>query len=203
MSACALSPTHGDPLRHLGRVARRNACSLARTFLAWELWRSSMITGKVTSIYGKDINTDDIIPASFLQQSTDRKFFKDYAFDRYDPAFRERCKQTTMNIVIGGENFACGSSREQAVYVIAQSYPDIFYRNSLSNGLVLIILPDTSSFQMGDELRVDLDTYTIENVTRGTTLRFEMNPDDCDTFKQGGMIRRVKSHLAELLQVSK
>ena len=75
-----------------------------------------MITGKVTSIYGKDINTDDIIPASFLQQSTDRKFFKDYAFDRYDPAFRERCKQTTTNIVIGGENFACGSSREQAVY---------------------------------------------------------------------------------------
>ena len=77
-----------------------------------------MITGKVTSIYGKDINTDDIIPASFLQQSTDRKFFKDYAFDRYDPAFRERCKQTTANIVVGGENFACGSSREQAVYAI-------------------------------------------------------------------------------------
>ena len=72
-----------------------------------------MITGKVTSVYGKDINTDDIIPASFLQQSTDRRFFKDYAFDRYDPAFRERCKQTTANIVIGGENFACGSSREQ------------------------------------------------------------------------------------------
>lgn len=171
-----------------------------------------MITGKVTSIYGKDINTDDIIPASFLQQSNDRKFFKDYAFDRYDPAFRERCKQTTTNIVIGGENFACGSSREQAVYalqengvvcVIAQSYPDIFYRNSLSNGLVLITLPDTSSFQMGDELRIDLDTYTLENVTQGTTLRFEMTPDDCDTFKQGGMIGRVRSHLAELLQASK
>ena len=59
-----------------------------------------MITGQVTSIYGKDINTDDIIPASFLQQSNDRKFFKDYAFDRYDPAFRERCQQTTANIVI-------------------------------------------------------------------------------------------------------
>jgi 3-isopropylmalate dehydratase small subunit len=75
----------------------------------------------VTSIYGKDINTDDIIPASFLQQSNDRKFFKDYAFDRYDPAFRERCKETTTNIVIGGENFACGSSREQAVYAIQEN----------------------------------------------------------------------------------
>jgi 3-isopropylmalate dehydratase small subunit len=170
-----------------------------------------MITGKVTSVYGKDINTDDIIPASFLQQSTDRKFFKDYAFDRYDPAFRERCQQTPMNIVVAGENFGCGSSREQAVYaikennvvcVLAQSYPDIFYRNSLSNGLVLITLPDTSGIQMGDELRVDLDTYTIENLTRGTTLRFEMNPDDLETFKQGGMIGRVRNHLEELLQAT-
>jgi 3-isopropylmalate dehydratase small subunit len=171
-----------------------------------------MITGAVTSVYGRDINTDDIIPASFLQQSNDRKFFRDYAFDRYDPAFRERCNQTTTNIVIGGENFACGSSREQAVYalqennvvcVIAESYPDIFYRNSLSNGLVLITLPDTSSFHMGDELRVDLDNYTIENVTQGTILRFEMNPDDSNTFKQGGMIGRVRNHLSEMLQASK
>ena len=167
-----------------------------------------MITGAVTSMYGKDINTDDIIPASFLQQSNDRKFFKDYAFDRYDPAFRERCKQAPANIVVAGENFACGSSREQAVYaiqennvvcVIAQSYPDIFYRNSLSNGMVLITLPDTAVFQMGDTLHVDLDTCTIDNVTQGTTYRFEMNPDDLETFKQGGMIGRVRKHLQEIL----
>jgi hypothetical protein len=57
--------------------------------------------------------------------------------------------------------------------------------------------------QLGDELQVDLDTYTIENVTQGTTLRFEMNPDDLETFKQGGMIGRVRTHLAELLQAVK
>jgi 3-isopropylmalate dehydratase small subunit len=168
----------------------------------------TMITGKITSVYGDDINTDDIIPASFLQQSTDRKFFAAYAFDRSDPAFRDRCKETDTNIVIGGENFACGSSREQAVYaikennvvcVIAQSYPDIFYRNSLSNGLVLIAVPDTSMFHMGDELNIDLDNFTIENQTQGTTIRFEMNPDDQSTFQQGGMVGRVRSHLEELL----
>jgi len=167
-----------------------------------------MITGKITSVYGNDINTDDIIPASFLQQSTDRKFFATYAFDRSDPAFRDRCKETDSNIVIGGANFACGSSREQAVYalkennvtcVIAESYPDIFYRNSLSNGLVLISVPDTSVFQMGDELNVDLDNFTIENKTQGTTIRFEMNPDDQSTFQQGGMVGRVRSHLEEML----
>ncbi len=167
-----------------------------------------MISGKVTSVYGNDINTDDIIPASFLQQSTDRKFFAEYAFDRSDPAFRDRCKTTDANIVIGGDNFACGSSREQAVYaikennvvcVIAQSYPDIFYRNSLSNGLVLLVVPDTSAFQMDDELNVDLDTFTIENKTQNTTIHFEMNPDDQSTFKQGGMVGRVRTHLAEML----
>ena len=170
-----------------------------------------MITGKVTSVYGKDINTDDIIPASFLQQSTDRKFFATYAFDRYDREFRERCKQTHANVVVAGPNFGCGSSREQAVYalkendvvfVLAESYPDIFYRNSLSNGLVLITLPDTSGLHMGDDLQLDLDTCTIENLTQGTTFRFEMNPDDLETFKQGGMIGRVRSHLEELLQAS-
>lgn len=168
-----------------------------------------MITGRVTSVYGNDINTDDIIPASYLQLSTDRKFFAQYAFDKCDPEFRSRCQQSETNIVIAGNNFACGSSREQAVYaikennvvcVIAQSYPDIFYRNSLSNGLVLIMVPDASAFRMGDNLRVDLDTYTIENVTRGTTIRFEMTPDDQNTFKQGGMIGRVRNHLEAILQ---
>lgn len=167
-----------------------------------------MITGTVTSVYSNDINTDDIIPASFLQLSTERKFFAQYAFDKYDPDFRQRCAQTPSNIVIGGANFGCGSSREQAVYalkengvvcVIAESYPDIFYRNALSNGLVLITVSDRAAFEMGDELAVDLDTYTIENKTKGTTIRFEMNPDDQSTFKQGGMVGRVRAHLEELL----
>jgi len=170
-----------------------------------------MITGTVTSVFGDDINTDDIIPALFLQRSTDRLFFKDYAFDKFDPDFRERCKQTSTNIVVAGKNFGCGSSREQAVYavkdnnvvcVIASSYPDIFYRNSLSNGLILITMPDTSTFQLGDELQVDLNAGTITNMTKNTTLAFETNPDDKATFQQGGMIGRVRRHLDEILQTA-
>jgi 3-isopropylmalate/(R)-2-methylmalate dehydratase small subunit len=168
-----------------------------------------MITGQVTSVFGPDINTDDIIPALFLQQSTDRGHFKKFAFDKYDPDFRERCRQTTQNIVVAGKNFGCGSSREQAVYaikdnnvacVIAQSYPDIFYRNSLSNGLVLIAVSETAGLEIGDELSVDLDAGTIRNQTKGTTLQFEMSANDKETFKQGGTIGRVRAHLEEILR---
>lgn len=168
-----------------------------------------MIQGTVTSIYGRDINTDDIIPALFLQQSTERSYFKKFAFDKFDPEFRQRCQQTATNIIIAGENFGCGSSREQAVYaiqennvvcVIAQSYPDIFYRNALSNGLVLITLPDPTGLQMGDELQIDLEAGTIFNVTQGTMRTFYLNPDDKATFRQGGMVGRVRKHLAEILQ---
>ena len=168
-----------------------------------------MITGTVTSVYGADINTDDIIPALFLQQSTDRAHFKKFAFDKFDPAFRERCRQTAQNIIVAGKNFGCGSSREQAVYaikdnsvacVIAQSYPDIFYRNSLSNGLVLVTVADASGLRMGDELQVDLDAGTIWNMTTGATITFEMSADDKNTFKQGGTIGRVRAHLEEILR---
>jgi len=167
-----------------------------------------MITGTVTSVYGKDINTDDIIPASFLQLSTERAFFAENAFCKYDPEFKKRCRQSNMNIVVAKENFGCGSSREQAVYalkengvvcVIAESYPDIFYRNSLSNGLVLITVEDASGFVMGDALQVDLDSSTIQNVTKGESTYFEMKAEDRNTFQQGGMIGRVRRHLEEIL----
>ena len=167
-----------------------------------------MIQGTVTSVYGSDINTDDIIPALYLQQSTDRAYFKAYAFDKFDPEFRTRCQHSSANIIVAGNNFGCGSSREQAVYaikdnhvvcVLAQSYPDIFYRNSLSNGLVLITVPDTSGFQQGDELHIDLDAGTIHNITQETQTSFEMNSDDKRTFQQGGMIGRVRAHLEEML----
>ncbi|PIE36299.1 3-isopropylmalate dehydratase small subunit [candidate division KSB3 bacterium] len=170
-----------------------------------------MIQGTVTTVYGPNINTDDIVPALFLQQSYDRAYFKDYAFEKYDAAFRERCQTTMTNIVVAGENFGCGSSREQAVYaikdnnvvcVIAESYPDIFYRNSLSNGLVLITVPDSSVFQQGDELHVDLDAGTIENVTQGSTTTFDMKENDRRIFNEGGTIGRVRAHLEEILSAA-
>ena len=167
-----------------------------------------MLRGTVTSIFGDDINTDDIIPALYLQRSDDPEFFATHAFATFDPEFRTRCLKGPANVVVAGKNFACGSSREQAVYalqfnrvacVIARSFPDIFYRNSLANGLTLVSLEGAGIFQMGDEVEVDLDAGLIRNRTRQTTHPFQMKGDDRRTFQAGGMTARVKAHLEERL----
>jgi 3-isopropylmalate/(R)-2-methylmalate dehydratase small subunit len=167
-----------------------------------------MLSGTVTSIFGDDINTDDIIPAVYLLRSDDPEYFATYAFDKFDPEFRTRCLGKPANVVVAGKNFACGSSREQAVYalqynrvvcVIARSFPDIFYRNALANGLTLVILKEGGGFQLGDEVEVDLDAGAIRNRTRNTTHPFQMKTDDRRTFQAGGMTARVRAHLEELL----
>jgi 3-isopropylmalate dehydratase small subunit len=167
-----------------------------------------MLKGNVTTVFGDDIHTDDIIPAFRLQQSNDPEYFATYAFEKYDPEFRARCRQGKANIVLAGKNFGCGSSREQAVYalqhnrvacVIAASFPDIFSRNCLANGLTLIALSDRSGIGMGDEVEVDLAAGAIRNQTRGTTISFSMKEEDRRTFQAGGMTARVRTHLEELL----
>lgn len=167
-----------------------------------------MLSGVVSSVFGDDINTDDIIPALYLQKSDDPEFFATYAFSKCDAEFRARCLQHPANIVVAGKNFACGSSREQAVYalqfnrvacVIAESFPDIFYRNSLANGLPLVTVADRTGFALGDRLEVDLEAGVIHNRTRQTTIPFAMKSGDRQTFLAGGMTARVRTHLEELL----
>jgi 3-isopropylmalate/(R)-2-methylmalate dehydratase small subunit len=167
-----------------------------------------MLKGSVTTVFGDDINTDDIIPAVRLQQSNDPEYFATYAFEKFDPDFRSRCGQHTANIVLAGKNFGCGSSREQAVYalqynrvacVIAGSFPDIFYRNCLANGLILVVLADASGIGMGDTVELDLAAGLLRNATRGTTIPFPMKDGDRRTFEAGGMAARVRTHLEELL----
>ncbi len=167
-----------------------------------------MLTGAITTVFGDDINTDDIIPAKYLQQSDAPEFFATYAFELYDPAFRGRCLGSPANVVLAGRNFGCGSSREQAVYalqhnrvscVIAASFPDIFYRNSLANGLPLITVRDRSGLMLGDQLEIDLAAGVIFNRTRNTRQQFDMNEADHRTFQAGGMTARVRAHLEEIL----
>jgi 3-isopropylmalate/(R)-2-methylmalate dehydratase small subunit len=167
-----------------------------------------MLSGTVTSVFGDDINTDDIIPAMYLIKSDDPEYFATYAFAKFDPEFRNRCLQSGANMVVAGKNFGCGSSREQAVYalqfnrvvcVIAESFPDIFYRNCLATGLPLVALADRSRLGQGDQLEVDLEAGVVRNRTRDTSLPLQMKGDDRRTFLAGGMTARVRGHLEEIL----
>jgi len=164
------------------------------------------ISGIITSIFSIDINTDDIIPAWTLQESTDRSFFKKYAFDNYDKGFVSRSEKEDNNIIVAGKNFGCGSSREQAVYalqennikaVIAPSYPDIFYRNCLNNGLPAIIVDDIKIYKIKKSIVIDLIKKTIQINGKKYSIK---NPDeDLKSFALGGRLGKIRTHLNRLL----
>lgn len=167
----------------------------------------TIISGTISTLFPNDVNTDDIIPAWTLQESIERSFFAKHAFENYDSNFIARCKKNKSNIVVAGENFGCGSSREQAVYalqknnvtaVIAQSYPDIFYRNSLNNGLVLITVKDISPFIVGSVIQIDLSKRIV--MVEDKAIPFAMSNDDATTFMLGGKLGRVNHHLISQLK---
>ncbi|MCL4338587.1 aconitase/3-isopropylmalate dehydratase large subunit family protein [Patescibacteria group bacterium] len=166
------------------------------------------ISGKITSIFPDDINTDDIIPAWTLQESTKRSFFAKYAFANYDKDFVNLNNKENNNIIVAGENFGCGSSREQAVYalqengvkaIIAKSYPDIFFRNCLNNGLVLITMDDIIQFHKSDRLAINLEKKEIK-INGRKKVGFKMDEEVAKTFILGGKIGRIRNHLSELLK---
>ncbi|HVC27520.1 MAG TPA: 3-isopropylmalate dehydratase [Nitrososphaerales archaeon] len=165
--------------------------------------------GTVAKRFGDDINTDYIIPAYLLQESWDKQFFADHAFEGYDPAFGPTCRANKESIVVAGNNFGCGSSREQAVYaikynnvvaVVAQSFPDIFFRNCLNNGLLPIQIIDTSGISIGDELVVDLDSHSIRDNTTGTEYPIIATDAAIETMKRGGFLGFVRERLRQKLK---
>jgi methanogen homoaconitase small subunit len=168
-----------------------------------------LVRGKVAKKFADDINTDYIIPAYLLQESWDKQFFADHAFEGYDPAFGPACRANKHSIVVAGNNFGCGSSREQAVYsikynnvvaVVAQSFPDIFFRNSLNNGLLPIQIADTSKIFLGDELEVDLESRRLTDIT--TALHYPIVATDAaiEAMKRGGSLGFVRDRLRAKLK---
>ena len=167
------------------------------------------IRGKVAKKYPDDINTDYIIPAYLLQESWDKQFFADHAFEEYDPGFRSACRANKESIVVAADNFGCGSSREQAVYaikynnvvaVVAQSFPDIFFRNCLNNGLLPIQVEDTSKFGVGNELVIDIDGRKVMDVTRGVEFPIIATDAAIEQMKRGGSLGFVRERLRQRLK---
>jgi 3-isopropylmalate/(R)-2-methylmalate dehydratase small subunit len=123
--------------------------------------------------YGDHIDTDVIIPARLLN-NTDPAFLASHCMEDIDTAFAKRVKPG--DIMVGGLNFGCGSSREHAPIaikasgvscVIAENFARIFYRNAINIGLPLMECPQAAKdAQMGDEIEVNIDSGTIRNLSK-------------------------------------
>ena len=132
--------------------------------------------------YGDNIDTDVIIPARYLN-SSDAKELALHCMEDIDKDFVN--KVNVGDIMIGGKNFGCGSSREHAPLaiktsgiscVIAETFARIFYRNAINIGLPILECPEAAkAISEGDEVEVDFDTGVIKNLTSGqeyTTIAF-------------------------------
>lgn len=124
--------------------------------------------------FGADVNTDEIIPARFLN-TTDPRELGQHCMAGIDEGFVKRIKKG--DVIVAGKNFGCGSSREHAPVsikgagiscVIAESFARIFYRNAINIGLPIIQLDNAfEEIAEGDELEIDLDKGILKDKTSG------------------------------------
>lgn len=150
--------------------------------------------------YGDDVDTDVIIPARYLNQ-TSPEHLAAHCMEDADAHFAQAVKPG--DVIVGGKNFGCGSSREHAPLaikstgvrvVIAESFARIFYRNSLNIGLPILECPEAvGGIQAGDEVSINLESGEIKNITRGTGFQARPFPPFMqELIKAGGLIPYVK-----------
>ena len=158
------------------------------------------LKGKVWR-YGDNIDTDVIIPARYLNTFDPQELAKHCMVD-IDESFAQNVK--AGDIMVGGKNFGCGSSREHAPVaikasgipvVIAASFARIFYRNGINIGLPLLEIGDAvEKINANDELKIDTATGTIENLTTGDTYKAHPLPGFVQEIAQaGGLINYIKN----------
>lgn len=133
--------------------------------------------------FGRDIDTDLIIPARYLNMKTAAELAQ-HVMEDADPTFPGKVQ--LGDIVVAHENFGCGSSREHAPIalkgagvsvVIAKSFARIFYRNAFNTGLPILVAPEAvDGIKEGDELTVELAAGEIVDLTTGITYRAQPLP---------------------------
>ena len=162
------------------------------------------IVGK-TWKYGDDVNTDLIVPGKYLEL-VDPEEMALHAMEGIDPEFPQ--KITKGDIVVGGANFGCGSSREHAPLalkyagvgaVIAESFARIFYRNAINVGLPALECPGiTDAVEEGDQLEVDIIGGKVRNLSKNVELKFVPLPGFMvEVLGEGGLVTYIKNHLEE------
>ena len=161
----------------------------------------AVLEGKVWR-YGDNIDTDVIIPAQYLNTFDPKELAKHCMVD-IDKDFAQKVRPG--DIMVGGKNFGCGSSREHAPVaikacgvpvIIAASFARIFYRNGINVGLPLMEIGDNvERIHAGDKLSVDLSSGKIRDITTGETFQAPPLPGFIqDIAKAGGLIQYVKEY---------
>ena len=150
--------------------------------------------------YGDNVDTDVIIPARYLN-TADHKELASHCMEDIDKDFVKKVKQG--DIIVGGANFGCGSSREHAPIaiknsgvscVIAKTFARIFFRNSINIGLAILECPEASEkIEAGDSVTVDFDTGVITNETKNETYQAEPFPDFVkEIIKADGLMNSIR-----------
>ena len=150
--------------------------------------------------YGDNVDTDVIIPARYLN-TADHKELAAHCMEDIDKDFVSKVNEG--DIMVGGANFGCGSSREHAPIaiknsgiscVIAKTFARIFFRNSINIGLAILECPEASErIESGDSVSVDFDTGVITNLTKNETYQAEPFPEFIkDIINSDGLMNSLK-----------
>jgi 3-isopropylmalate/(R)-2-methylmalate dehydratase small subunit len=153
--------------------------------------------------YGRDVDTDVIIPARYLNTSDPAELAK-HCMEDLDAGFVNKVEPG--DIIVAGENFGCGSSREHAPIaiktagisvVIAASFARIFYRNAINTGLPIMESPEAAAaIADGDKVAVDADNGEITDLTTGKVFSAQPFPPFIRSIiEKGGLIASVKDRV--------
>lgn len=159
-----------------------------------------MATGKVFK-FGDNVDTDVIIPARYLNAPSPEELAQ-HCMEDIDAEFVK--KVSKGDIMVGGANFGCGSSREHAPIaiqasgiecVIAASFARIFYRNAINIGFPILECPEAAAnIKEGDQVTVDYETGIITNETTGQTFQAAAFPEFVgNIIAKGGLLKYLKA----------
>ena len=152
-------------------------------------------------VYKRDhINTDEIIPARYLNTDNEAELAT-HCLEDLDADFVKNAKPG--DIVVAGDDFGCGSSREHAIWairgakvgtVIAKTFARIFYRNAINCGFYLIESAEAiDKINNGDELEIDYDKGMIKNLSSDEDISFNPLPDFAvEIIEDGGLLEHIK-----------
>jgi len=156
-------------------------------------------------VYGDDIDTDVVIPARYLSASTPEELGR-HCMEGLSPRFVDEVRPG--DVIVAGENFGCGSSREHAPLaikgcgvscVVAKSFARIFYRNAINIGLPILECPEAvEETEQGDLLQLDLEAGTVHNLRTGLTYTTSpLPPFVMSIIRAGGLIPYTAQRLGK------